>query len=264
MGKCSSCGSTGIFLKTYSCGWCNKIFCKHCSRGYDLCEVWLGNVENGKPPNSMTIVACSLDCADRFNQKVLDYPAIANIETDIEQFERNVTQLWHKAILNAFMEAPYWNEERVETVKKAVSLRSEHQLTIRTWRQDEGKLVVGGLMDKFVERSRLAMAQNLERTGRPLDAAKGYEKLKMYDKARELREKDKQVVVKGSTVSFDLNRLLQQVKDGGIVAVYSCPRCGGKLKIDKNVSNDKLRICEHCGSAIGTMDLTDFLKTALS
>jgi DNA-directed RNA polymerase subunit RPC12/RpoP len=48
------------------------------------------------------------------------------------------------------------------------------------------------------------------------------------------------------------------------VAVYRCPHCGGKLKIDKDARMDKLRVCEYCGSEIETMDLADFLRTALS
>jgi DNA-directed RNA polymerase subunit RPC12/RpoP len=62
----------------------------------------------------------------------------------------------------------------------------------------------------------------------------------------------------------DLNSLLKQIAEQGIVAVYRCPHCGGKLKIGKETSETNLRICEHCGSEIETMDLADFLKTALS
>jgi DNA-directed RNA polymerase subunit RPC12/RpoP len=199
-----------------------------------------------------------------FGQKVLEYPAIVDIGTDTRSFQRNGDMLWHRAILNALNEAPYRNEELIGIVKKAISLHSETHNAILTRRLVDGNLVVGGLIDEFFQKLHLAMLQNLERAGRPLDAAIGYEQLKMYDKARELREKDKQVVVRGSTVSLDLNQLLQQIKDVGIVAVYRCPRCGGKLKIDKNVSKDKLRICEYCGSEIETMDLAYFLRTALS
>jgi lysine biosynthesis protein LysW len=65
-------------------------------------------------------------------------------------------------------------------------------------------------------------------------------------------------------VSVDLNVLLQQLKEGGLILVYRCPHCGGKLKIDKNVDIAELKQCEHCGSEIESVDLADFLKTALS
>jgi hypothetical protein len=55
----------------------------------------------------------------------------------------------------------------------------------------------------------------------------------MYEKAGQLRQMQKQVVVKQTVVSVDLNNLLQQIRVGGIVALYRCPRCGGNLKIDK-------------------------------
>jgi len=70
----------------------------------------------------------------------------------------------------------------------------------------------------------------------------------------------KEVIVK----SVDLNELIRQIKEGGIVAVYRCPHCGGKLKISKDTSVETLKVCEHCGTEIETVDLADFLRTALS
>ena len=86
----------------------------------------------------------------------------------------------------------------------------------------------------------------------------------MYEKAKSLREKDKQMIVKRTEVSFNLNELLKQIKDGGIVAVYRCPHCNGTLRINNKTSLKSLKTCEHCGSEIETVDLADFLKTALS
>jgi DNA-directed RNA polymerase subunit RPC12/RpoP len=74
----------------------------------------------------------------------------------------------------------------------------------------------------------------------------------------------KQVVVKQTVVSVDLNSLLQQIRDGGIVALYRCPRCGGNLKIDKETTIESLKVCPYCGSNIKAMDLAEFLRTALS
>ena len=113
----------------------------------------------------------------------------------------------------------------------------------------------------FYQKGRLALAENLERCGRTQDAANIFESLQMYDKARELRNQDRHILVKNTTVSVNLNSLLQQVRDGGIVAVFRCPHCGGKLKVNKESTLDRLRICEHCQSEISTIDLTDFLKT---
>jgi len=51
---------------------------------------------------------------------------------------------------------------------------------------------------------------------------------------------------------------------GGIVAVYRCLHYGGKLKIDKDARMDKLRVYDHCGSEIETMNLADFLRRLIS
>jgi len=65
-------------------------------------------------------------------------------------------------------------------------------------------------------------------------------------------------------VTVDLNTLLQQVKDSGLVAVYRCPHCGGALRIAKETSISSLKNCVYCGSQIEAIDLADFLKTVLS
>jgi len=110
----------------------------------------------------------------------------------------------------------------------------------------------------------LKQAENLEKAGRRKEAAKIYDQYGMYDKARRLRDTEKQVIVRKTNISVDLNALLQQAKDGGIVVVYRCPNCGGKLKVGKDASVESLKVCEHCGSDIEAIELADFLKTALS
>lgn len=59
----------------------------------------------------------------------------------------------------------------------------------------------------------------------------------------------------------DLNALLKQIRDGGIVVVYRCPHCQAPLKIGKDTKTESLRACEHCGSGIETVELADFLRT---
>ena len=86
----------------------------------------------------------------------------------------------------------------------------------------------------------------------------------MYEEAGKARDKRDEIRVKRTEISVNLSSLLEQVKNGGIVAVYRCPHCGGKLKIGKDTKIDYLRTCEHCGTEIEIMDLTDFLRTALS
>lgn len=105
---------------------------------------------------------------------------------------------------------------------------------------------------------------NLIKAGRLEEAARFYEKRGMYETAGKLRAKEREIVVKNTEVKVDLNSLLKQVAEGGIVALYRCPHCGGKLKIGKESTIAGLRTCEHCGSEIGTVDLAEFLKEILT
>ncbi len=110
----------------------------------------------------------------------------------------------------------------------------------------------------------MAVARNLEQAARYQKAALVYEKLDDYDSAGRMREKDKRVEVRHTTVSVDLHALLKQFQEGGIVAVYRCPNCHGNLKISKETTLKSLRTCEYCGAEIEALDLADFLKTAIS
>jgi DNA-directed RNA polymerase subunit RPC12/RpoP len=122
------------------------------------------------------------------------------------------------------------------------------------------------------EQALLNDAEHCERVGRYKDAAEYYEELaneyeqrELYDKAWEMRNMARQLLHgKKQVVIVDLNKLLEQVKDGGIVVVYRCPHCGGKLEIGKGASVESLEVCKYCGSEIKAMDLADFLRTALS
>lgn len=111
---------------------------------------------------------------------------------------------------------------------------------------------------------RLTVAKHLITAGRFEDAAKLYEQLGMYAEAGKVRAKGSEIKIKKTEVSVDLNSLLREVKEGGIIVVYRCPHCGGKLQVGKDTSVESLKHCEHCGSEIEAMDLADFIKTALS
>lgn len=113
-------------------------------------------------------------------------------------------------------------------------------------------------------------AEIAEQAGRYEDAAEIYENLsrtlkdkKLLDKARKLRTLARRVPpVKVITV--DVNKLIQQLREDGLVVAYSCPRCGGKLKISGGTKPESLKFCSYCGSKLDTMDLAEFLRTTLS
>lgn len=263
MGKCPSCGYSSWrgSSQTKNCAWCNKTFCDKCLPNW----LYTWNVKT-YAEQARTAVAqyvrlgfCSLNCFNQFWGKALVYPAEDIMRTDAEHFHNNWVNYWNQSIVEAFSASR--NVEAIATVRHAVSIHSALYPAF-PWIDSASKPVWQSV--KSAENARMALAQNLERCGRTLDAAKEHETLRQYDKARELREKDKHIIIKKTDVSLNLNALLQQIKESGLVAIYRCPHCGGKLKIDRNVDMSKLRVCEHCGSEIESMDLADFLKTALS
>jgi hypothetical protein len=120
------------------------------------------------------------------------------------------------------------------------------------------------LWQRLWKHTQLIKANHFETLREFENAAKIYKSLGMYEEAGRIRAKRDELTVKKTDISLNLNALLQQIKDGGIVAIYRCPHCNGKLKIGDKSTLKSIRTCEHCGSEIEAMDLADFLKTALS
>ena len=256
MGSCPSCGASSFLgVNTKQCAWCGTVVCNKCV------PQWLGSISVKAGGNYEIHGFCSEGCYNSFWWNVFDYP-LRHIGTEILDFDKALVFKWNEAILNAIMNA---NPAVVRTLgakaQNAVAMHNA-QSPAFPWRTSSNDCLKE--FEQFYNRSKTILAENLERCGRVQDAAKVFEELRMYDKARELRERDRQIIVKKTDVSVNLNALLQQVKEGGIVAVFRCPHCGGKLKISDKTTVNSLKVCEHCGSEIESMDLAEFLKTVLS
>ena len=253
---CPSCGASGLFFKANRvCAFCGRIVCSNCV------PVWHGNLSyktkdiEGFGEYERTGF-CSMECCQQFFCSVNDFSLSHIIRTDLNEFQRNVDEAWNQAILNA---VSLYYKPKANT---AIGLHSRNSPAFPMW-DPQTKRHSQAYIDFFFK-AKVALAENLEKCGRTQDAAKIYEEMQRYDKARELRQQDRHIIVKNTNVSVDLNSLLQQVKDGGIVAVFRCPFCGGKLKVNQNTTLDSLKKCEHCNSDIKAMDLADFLKIALT
>lgn len=206
-----------------------------------------------KPNENLWV--CSEECYLEFGKRIVEGVTSEMIGTSSD----NISYAFWVAMRHALGEL---SPEIGERFRKMSEIELWSAIELRSADNKYESDIIEDFTMRFHESASILLASNLEAAGRPLDAAEVYESLHMYDKARALREKEKRIVVR--EVSVDLNSLLQQVKDGGIVAVYRCPHCGGKLKIDKETSAESLRTCEHCGLEIEVMELADFLKTALS
>lgn len=246
MGKCPNCGrgKWGKDIKTSKCLSCGTDCCEVCG----LLMLWIGGEGD--------LRACSKECSQRFGQSIL---ALAQkipfpIGTDMSEFNIAEDKWWNMVCIRAIGKAHPAVSDRYNA---SVLQGSPKQILVLAHAEE--------LRNKFRHKAIQLLAGNLEATGRFLDAAEIYEKhMRLYEKARALREKEKQVTIRKIDVSVDLNEMIRQVRESGIVVVYRCPHCGGKLKIGGDTSVSSLKTCEHCGSEIETVDLADFLKTALS
>ena len=258
MGKCPSCGASSLlFVHTKQCVSCGKTVCNKCVPNLSGMFEIKTQMEPANINDSVYGISgfCSGSCATKFWSNVKSYSLSKDIGTDLEHFGDNVIEAWNKAIAVSVFKS------FSSVYQKAISIHT-YSFPAFPWFDSKGKNLQ--IYEEFSNIAKLALAQNLERCGRLEDAAKVFEGMHMYDKSRELREKERHITVKNTNVSVNLNTLLQQVKDGGIVAIFRCPHCGGKLKINRETTMDSLKICEHCNSEIQTMELADFLKTALS
>jgi uncharacterized protein (DUF983 family) len=265
MGRCPTCGASSFFtVYTKQCANCGKVVCNKCVPQWHGTLIFKQSSEipPTTPAGYETVGFCSNDCFTQFWQRVFDFPVAYDVGTDIDNFYKNLFLLWNKAIVNSFEKSNVSSARYlVPRVKMAERLHTS-RFNAFPCLDSSGKAV--WMFEKFRNNARTTLAENLEKCGRTQDSAKIYEDLRMYDKARELRERDRHIIVKKTDVSINLNSLLQQIKDGGIVAIFRCPHCGGKLKISDKTTINSLKTCEHCGSEIESMDLADFFKTVLS
>ena len=51
---------------------------------------------------------------------------------------------------------------------------------------------------------------------------------------------------------------------GGLVVVYRCPHCNANIKISKETNESAVKTCQYCGATLKTLDLIEYLKSALS
>lgn len=253
--------------KQQRCAWCGKPVCNKCLPEWvDWLNIKVRMENSNEKAGFEKIGFCSKSCSKEFWNLVMAYP-LDSIGTNMDQFPKKARKLYYLAVIKAFNvnKNIKVRKEVIEKINRALNLETDYGCAIIMGMNHDGTVKPEWTRtQKSIKLTNLALASNLEKCGRPLDAAQIFENLLMYDKAKKLREKDKHFVVKNTAVSVNLNDLLKQVKDGGIVAVYRCPHCKGKLKLSKETTMNSLRTCEYCGTEIEALDLIDFLHTVLS
>ena len=292
MGKCPSCGHKEWLLTKYNCDVCGKEVCRKC-------EILLFRLaEAGENPKAfltlgMTVRICSERCwndfleeTKRFIDENLDVPPYTTVDgeyvtevlkctfipylrTNVKKWLKSATY-WAAKLEDNELDL-HWNfDDNIRAVSTPSLTQKDKYYSYMLYHELYKQLSLKEARNR--ENHLFNEAKHCEKVGRYEDAARAYEEIailyeqmKLYDKARQIREKARQILGKEKkVVVVDLNKLIQQVKDGGIVMVYRCPHCSGKLKIGKDTSVESLKVCEYCGSTIKAMDLADFLRTALS
>ncbi|TLZ55727.1 MAG: hypothetical protein E6K17_05215 [Methanobacteriota archaeon] len=121
--------------------------------------------------------------------------------------------------------------------------------------------LVDGVVAAHRRSLQLSHAEHLVEAERFEEAAKIYEKLKMWKEAGEIRRRSRRVVT--TQVHVDVNHLIDQMRQGGLATTYSCPACRSPIAISGTTSPNSLQTCGYCGSAIQTTDLVEFLTRAV-
>lgn len=106
----------------------------------------------------------------------------------------------------------------------------------------------------------MELARKYERAGRFEDAANEYEKAEEWDDAGRVRREGSTSVVK--SVNVDLNRLLDDLRRGGLALNYKCHGCGAGITVG-SAGSDAPKFCPYCGVMIDSNSLSDLLRSAL-
>jgi hypothetical protein len=263
MGKCPSCQKKSLFLKKSICLVCGKSGCENCfSFLFRISDYNYSKLEDA--------YVCSKNCFESLATQIEDQikPSEITVENIIPPFHFFVERLFFSPSSFGKLSPElmsYIRDKRklhIWFLKANIPLEHRGKLGLNFDGIIEDHL--NPLWKRLSRRVLLIRAKHFETLREFENAAKIYRRLRMYEQAGRVRAKRDELTVKKTDISLNLNALLKQIKDSGIVAIYRCPHCNGKLKVGGKTTLKSLRTCEHCGSEIEAMNLADFLKTALT
>jgi hypothetical protein len=251
MGICPNCGRKKVFLQKAKCRICGKLGCEECFN-------FLFRVIDRNSAFDDPWYSCSETCFEKISSQIENH--ISPNEIIAEPKMPPVRFFVEREILGQY--TPKGSSSFMGQIMNRID-NKELYIAFNRY-PNSAPPHDNVLWNRLAKCVQLVQASHFETLREFENAAEIYKSLGMYEKAGKTRAKRDEVTVKKTDISFNLNALLQQVKDGGIVAIYRCPHCNGKLKVGGKTALNSLRTCEHCGSEIEAVDLVDFLKTALS
>jgi hypothetical protein len=95
------------------------------------------------------------------------------------------------------------------------------------------------------------------------DLARGTNEEEFFDKAREMKDKERGLNLRITSVntSVNINEMLRQLRDSGVAVSYKCPNCSAVISVKEK--NEMPSNCSYCGSKFDKVDLPDILRAAL-
>jgi DNA-directed RNA polymerase subunit RPC12/RpoP len=229
MAKCQRCGRGGFLSKTDTCGSCGRRVCDHCfvnPHGESLC----------------------LDCYPRLVEE--------RKTSVIASYNDKCPLCGTQGRLHVFNPVLYRDHTFKYQDGKAIPVyHGGLQFSAYIACESCGNAINEDNLSKFRK------AMRAESAGRYDDAAVLYEDLNFLDKAKALRERHRTSTVK--QVQVNLNSLLEQIRQGGLVVPYKCPNCRAGITISKDTSLDRLTNCPYCGSTLVVSDIERFLSSIL-
>jgi rubrerythrin len=94
--------------------------------------------------------------------------------------------------------------------------------------------------------------------GRYEEAAIAYEKLGMWKEAGDTRRMERTV----KNVNVDLNKLLEEIRYGGLGLQYKCPNCGSSTAF-KESDVGAIKNCAYCGDQVDTDSMMKIIREAI-
>jgi hypothetical protein len=247
MSKCPNCPKKG--QRHRKCIVCQK-------EGCEGCFTFLFGITNKRKMRLQNVYSCSQNCIDILTKNIEEQTPDSMIKADGPLTAINA--LIENLVLKAESGLHFNDYVNNEIQNKNTILVFFHPMDYLKENQNNP------LWKNLSKYAQLVQARHYETMREFENAAQIYKSLEMYEAAGRVRGKKNELIIKKTNISVDLNSLLEQIKAGGIVAVYRCPHCSATLKISNKTNSGSLRTCEHCGNEIEAMDLAEFLKTALS
>jgi len=250
MGKCQICGKNKLLLKKTNCFVCGKRGCVNCQ--LHIITIAFGD-SFSKGFDKIKLFICQSGCRENLVKSIEQ--KIKQTAVDLNETRVNVLKYLELAIDSNELHF----DEKIMKNLIAYPIEPNRGGFYHIYDYLEKTF-----FERIYKKAVLNKINILLKVRRFEEAAQLYEDLELYEEAGNVRAKDSYLSIKKTEVTVDLNSLLKQIKDSGLIVVYRCPNCSAPLKVNKESNMKSLRVCKHCNSEIQSMDVADFLRTALS